>query len=272
MIYKTFNSLTAAGALLLSLQGCAARQVAPGQELLVQYRCALPNNELLAASEADPAGPRSTAWLPPKKPGSLRLTAGRPPEISQKNDQEDFEPVLAAGLALALPGMTMEQPNRIVLSSKPILRPDGSERTAQMARVWYRMKELRLTPEQYKSRKGKDAQLGDPYVIDPRVPGKVEQVDEKLVLIRFNPVSNGPFNTPYGPAHLKDAGAQYEIRIEPTVGSLVRTGPMLGRISALTEGAITIDYTNPFGGVELQCEITPLPLPEGAEATGAKKP
>jgi len=258
--------------LLVPLAGCGASRVVPGQNLLVQYRCSLPTGELLASSEAAPVGLRSAAWLAPKKPGPLRLTAGVTPEISQKNDREDFEPVLTAGLALALPGLRLEQPNRVTLQARPILRPDGSERTAQVARVWHRMKELRLTPEQYTSRKGKNAQVGDPYVIDPRVPGTVAEVDEKLVLIRFSPVSNGPFSTPYGPASLTDAGAQYEIRIEPTPGSLVRTGPMLGIISGVTDRAITIDYTNPFGGAALQCEVTPLPLPAGAEATGAPKP
>lgn len=258
--------------LLLTLSGCATARVEQGQELLVQFRCSLPNGELLAASEADPAGPRSAAWLPPKKPGPLRLIAGQPPEISKKNDREDFEPVLAVGLSLALPGMTMEQPTTVPLRARPILRPDGSQRIAQVARVWNRMKELRLTPEQYRSRKGKAAVVGDPYVIDPRVPGKVAEVDDKQVLIRFSPASSGPFSTPYGPAHLKDGGTQYEIRIEPIVGSLVRTGPMLGIISGVTERTITIDYTNPFGGAELTCSITPLPAGPVAETKGAAQP
>lgn len=270
MTYTTVIRLSVVAALALS--GCATARVEQGQELLVQFRCSLPNGELLAASEKDPAGPRSSAWLPPAKPGLLRLTAGQPPRSERRADQEDFEPVLAAGLATSLPGMVPEQANRVTLSAKQVLRPDGSDRIAQVARVWYRMKELRLTPEQYRSRKGKAAAIGDPYVIDPRVPGTVAEVDDQQVLIRFSPVSNGPFSTPYGPAYLSDGGAQYEIKIEPTVGSLVRTGPMLGIISGVTERAITIDYTNPFGGAELVCEITPLPAGPVAETKGATLP
>lgn len=269
MTYLSLICLSAAGMLLT---GCAGQQVETGQSLLVQYRCTLPDKTVLAASNQQPDGPRSLAWAAPGSPGPLPLVAGRPPQISKRTDQEDFEPVLAAGLALALPGMRMEQPNMVSLRARPVLRPDGSQRTAQVARVWYRMKELRLTPEQYRSRKGKAAVVGDPYVIDPRVPGAVVQVDDTQVLIRFTPVSNGPFSTPYGPAYLSDTGEQYEIRIEPVVGSLVRTGPLLGTISSVTERQITIDYTNPFGGAELTCEVTPLPAPATPETTGAVKP
>ncbi len=257
---------------LFLLSGCATARVEQGRELLVQYRCSLPNGQLLAASEANPSGSRSDAWLPPKKAGPLPLTAGKAPEVNKKADLEDFEPVLATGLALALPGMALEQPNTVTLRARPVFRPDGSTRTAQVARVWHRMKELRLTPEQYRSRKGKAAAIGDNYVIDPRVPGKVEQVDDKQVMIRFSPVSNEPFTTPYGPAFLTDGGANYQIRIEPIIGSLVRTGPMLGRISAVSERQITIDYTDPFGGAELTCEVTPLPADTVSETKGAVKP
>jgi hypothetical protein len=258
--------------IFMLLAGCASTRVEQGQELLVQFRCSLPNGELLATSEVDPTGPRSAAWQASAKPGPLRLTAGKPPKSEKQSAREDFEQVLASGLAMALPGLKLEQSQQVMLQAQPVRRPDGTPRTVTIAKTLLRKKELRMTPEQYRIRKRKDAVVGDSYVIDPRVPGTVAKVDEQQVLIRFSPRSFEPFNTPYGMARVVDTGEQYEIRYEPVLGSLVRTGPMLGIISNVTDRHVTLDYTNPFGGAELTCTITPLPAGPVAETKGAAHP
>jgi FKBP-type peptidyl-prolyl cis-trans isomerase 2 len=65
--------------------------------------------------------------------------------------------------------------------------------------------------------------------------------------------------TPFGKGTVKESGNVYIIDIDAKVGALVRSGPMVGRIVEVGEGetgTITIDYSHPFGGESLDCDIT----------------
>lgn len=77
-------------------------------------------------------------------------------------------------------------------------------------------------------------------------------------------------DTPFGKGAIRENEKNYEIVIDASVGSLVRTRGLVGRISEVRDGSIVVDYGHPFGGETLTCDIKVEPLP-AADAARAKE-
>jgi FKBP-type peptidyl-prolyl cis-trans isomerase 2 len=121
--------------------------------------------------------------------------------------------------------------------------------------VRQRVKEMRFTPDEYRLRTGKVAEVGQPFVIDPAVPGKVSSVTESEVLVRFFAKTGDKVATPFGEGTVRESSDRYDIVIDAHPGALVRSGGLVGRIASVDDRFINIDYSHPFGGEALLCDI-----------------
>lgn len=254
--HSSLNRLPIIAVPLLLLTGCAVTPLRTGERASVEYLCRLDNGQAIAASA--PAGSvpgASSSFFSSREEGPLHLTAGVRPEGEEPGLSEDFNSVLASRIALALPGIKPGEKKSLRFTAEPVKRSDGSDRLLPMALVRVRPKEFRIPLADYEARFGRKPAKGDSYGTDPLFTAAVDRVTGTEVVIRFSPVKTEHLTTPFGPAHIRDAKERYEIVLEPKIGSLVRSGPILGRIVRITDTMFVIDYTNPFGGESLDCDI-----------------
>ena len=54
---------------------------------------------------------------------------------------------------------------------------------------------------------------------------------------------------------MEEAADRYLIAINAQTGNLVRSGGFVGRVIAVDEQLITVDYGHPFGGEPLLCDV-----------------
>jgi len=151
-------------------------------------------------------------------------------------EEEDFEKLLEL-FAGDVPGM----------------RDD--ERIIRMARVRRRPRVMRMMKEEYTRRIGKAPEVSQKVVFDPAIPGEVTSVTETEVIVRFSAKPGAEVDTPFGRGVIREKQDRYEIVIDANVGTLVRSGPIVGRIVGVDERLITIDYGDPFGGEALVCDV-----------------
>ena len=258
-----------------SLAGCSAAPavVHSGDQADISFTCRLPDGRVAATTLPDnsfAAGEKSPYYLPRNGPETVTLVAG-PPKADAKGERVSFEDEIMKRLAIGLEGSVTGKryERRLQAERYPSVTP--SERFVKIATVRKRQKEMRISLEEYRNRKGVEPQVGQRFVIDPLVPGTVAEVNDKEVLLRFAPEEGKPLVSPFGPMNLRDAGERYELEIKAEVGSLVRTGGMVGRISAVDKDSIEIDYGHPFGGETLNCmvDVMAVKAAETKQATAA---
>lgn len=240
--------------------GCAAtaerRVIGVGDRVRVGYSCRLPNGELAATTEkdaGDPSVPKSALFMARKGAIPLSLAAGVAPAAIPGGP--GFDDDIAAGLAQALPGMSVGEKKRVELKGEPVPGLAGNERFLRMARVRKRPKEMRLSREEYAAKTGREPEVGRRFVLDPAFPGQVTEVSAQEAVISFPFPEGGEIRTPFGSGKVRDAGDRYEIEIDARAGRLVRSGPVVGRISEVNDRDFTIDYGYRFGGETLSCEV-----------------
>ena len=251
--------------LLIVLSGCAitgsspARVVKPGDQATVNYTCRFKSGEIVATTFEQVAKNSSLTKSPifhPKKnynPESLKAggtTAGTWPPTARGFEQE-----VRARLAEAVVGMKEGESRTLKFFAGDVPGMKDGERIIRMARVRSRPKVMRMTKEEYTRRMGKAPEISQNVVFDPAIPGKVTSVTETEVIVRFSAKPGAEVDTPFGRGVIGDKNGRYEIVIDANVGTLVRSGPVVGRIVGVDERFITIDYGDPFGGEALVCDV-----------------
>lgn len=253
--------VSTAVALCVSVQGCVSltpgKKVQPGDQAEVDYLCRTISGELAAASfshdssRIDGSIPRSPIYLPRKNNTPMKIKIGeRSPELKtqvQGGLEEELEARFSSVIQGMLPGETR------LLKLEP--KANKGEKVVRMARVRQRPKMLRMTPGEFRSRTGRQAEPGQSYTIDPSFPGTVVAVRENEVEIQFSAQPGAHVPTPFGDGTIRDGGEMFEIVIDARPGTLVRSGPLVGRIASVDEKFIGVDFGDPFGGKALQCEI-----------------
>lgn len=250
----------AAGVLaLLAMGGCtAARQavVRPGDRAAVDFTCRLGNGEIAASTSGevtrDPSLPKSRVFLPRTARDPLVLVAGAQEIRRGPLGVVSFEDAIAARLAVAIVGLREGTRTTVELGAD---RESAGGRLP-MARVWRRPKELRLNREEYAAGKGRAPEIGQEYILDPLIPGKVTAVSDNEVRIGFPCRDGAQVETPFGKGVLREEADHCGIAIDVRPGTLVRSGPLAGRIVSMNDRSFVIDYGHPFGGEALSCDVT----------------
>jgi FKBP-type peptidyl-prolyl cis-trans isomerase 2 len=170
-----------------------------------------------------------------------------------------FETEVIARLAEHVMGMKKGEQKTVELAAPRRQSSNPAESILEVAKVRRRAKEVRMTVDEFKQRKGADPVVGQDYTVDPTFRGKVTQVTETEVVVLNAPPPEMQVETPFGRGKVVDSGKHYLVEIDARVGTLVRSGGMVGRIVEVGEGErgmITLDYSHPFGGEVLDCELT----------------
>jgi hypothetical protein len=250
-------------ALLPSLAGCASgravRVVKPGDEVIAGFTCRAANGEIAASTRKtavqNPSVRKSAVFIMPETDSPVRLAAGMPIERPAQGGVLSFEEEIVGHLSRAIAGHTFGAHELVVLSDDdtPIERQEGH--LLKMARVRKRPKELRMQATAYYARMGVAPLVGAAYTLDPAIPGTVKAVNGEEVVIAFTRQPGDVVDTPFGKGVIHNGGDMYEIVIDARSGDLVRSGPLVGRISEVNDREFTIDYSRPLAGETLTCDV-----------------
>jgi FKBP-type peptidyl-prolyl cis-trans isomerase 2 len=272
--------IASAAAIPVLMSGAAAQDtsllvkgtvIAPGDRADVRFTCRFKNDEVAISTDQDLAKDlsirKSRIFLERDRNTPLTLFAGKNPAVPDMNRQGGFEGELFYQLSQSIVGMETGKKVSLEVTAERLSEEKKGEHYIKMARVRQRPKEVRLTSEAYKARTGKTPEVGQPYIIDPAVPGKVLTVAENEVVIRFLADPLSKVALPFGEGTIKEYADHYEIEIEARQGSLTRSGGLVGRIVGVDEQFITIDYGHPFGGEKLLCDVF-IESPRPAQTSG----
>jgi hypothetical protein len=169
--------------------------------------------------------------------------------------ERGLEQEIVYQLSKEIVGLAVGEKQIREVRAEPRKEEQKGEFLLQIARARQKVKEMNLTPEEYKLRTGKPAEVGQAFVIDPAVPGKVSSVTPSKVVIRFLAKPGDKIATPFGDGTVMELPDRYEIVIDARPGTLVRTGGFVGRIINVDDRFISIDYGHPFGEETLICDV-----------------
>ncbi len=225
----------------------------------IQYVCRTKGGEILATTDRktteDPGVKKSRLFLPPSNYGPVSVTIGEEcsecPSDSKTKGLADF---IADQLAKEATGLENGQRRTVTIKAKALEDLKESERYIKLMLVTRYPKETEMRKAVFVERLNKEPVVGF-QVSDAALPGEVVAVEGDEVKIRLSPKDGAEIETPFGKGHVRDKGTEYEIVEDAKVGELVRTGPLLARISAVDETTFTLDFGEPFGGEELTCDF-----------------
>jgi FKBP-type peptidyl-prolyl cis-trans isomerase 2 len=233
--------------------------VVSGDPVDMHFTCRFKNGETAISTYQDLSNDqsiqKSTIFLERDRNTPIELVAEKDPPKPDRPQLMGFESWLFYRLSPAIVGLERGKKTTVEINAERLEERQKNERSIKMARVRQRPKENRMSPKEYKSRTGKTPEIGQPYIIDPAVPGNVASVTEKEVAIRFSAAPRIKVATPFGEGTVKEYEDHYEIIINAQPGTLVRNGGIVGRITNVDERYITIDYGHPFGGEPLFCDV-----------------
>jgi FKBP-type peptidyl-prolyl cis-trans isomerase 2 len=245
------------------IAGCSgagrAVKTGPGDRVTLNYTCRLPGGAVAATTlkevAQDAAQPKAGIFVP-NAGGALAVTAGGGSDDQAAPPLRSFESEIALRLSKRVVGMALGENRRMTLRGDDGDGGRSEGQPLQMALVRERPRELRIPRDQYQARVGREPEVGRSFVYDPLIPGQIVEVNDREVLIRFAIKDGTEVSTPFGMGVIREKPEQYEIVLDPKKGSLVRSGPLVGRITEVTDRAFFVDYSNPFGGETLECDVT----------------
>ncbi len=269
------------GSLSLSL-GCShvetnkmSEVIAPGDPLEVHFTCQtedgvmVTTTEELRAEKLDPSDMGSRLFLPKRTYEPLTVVAGEAPagpipdEVRNLPSMQlkGLHEVIEERLSEAVVGKELGKRFSVEVSAEAQMEVPQPERMIRLRRAWSVPKEVRLARDEFMPRTGagRPPEVGMSVGMYQGMAGKVTTVTADEVVIAFEPKHDEPIETPFGEKRVYAHDDQYVIRTDAKEGYLVRTGPQIGRISKVEPGMFTVDYSHPFGGEVLVCDVFAQP-------------
>jgi FKBP-type peptidyl-prolyl cis-trans isomerase 2 len=245
------------------------RTVASGDRVKLDFACSLPNGELAATTSKsltkDPNVIKSSIFIPYKSGEPYQLVAGPAKQIANKNSS--FEDDIITRLSQLVVGLKEGDERKVILTAAVAEGSASSDGVLKMAKVRQRPKELRMPREQFVANTRSQPELGKEFTLDPLFPGRVTEITDTEVVVRFRLKDEvTETSTPFGEGTISETSSGYEIHIDAKQGRLVRSGPIVGRISQVDEKSITVDYRDHFGGESLACELHVVKVEPGEQS------
>jgi len=266
-------------ALLAGVTGCATavgdRIVAAGDRVGVRFTCRLPDGAIASSTEKtvadDPSLPKAPVFLASSGDEPMTLPSGTELEALRAKPLRAMEEELLSRLVDSVVGMRVGESRLMKFTANPAPAVAGETTSIEMARVRVRPRELRLTVEEYRKRKGAEPAVGESYTIDPAFLGRVTEISGDQVVISYAAPPDKTVRTPFGIGTVREKDEGYEVELDVRKGRLVRSGPLVGRITAVDDRHFTIDYSHPFGGEELRCDVRVVSVEPSVKKTLSKE-
>jgi len=257
------------GLLLLSLCGCATHPASVGikkyEAVELGFTCRDSDGKVVASTDdvvsRDPGVARSPLFREKLNKNPIVVSAGEKVDPDEANRSLiGYEGEIVARLTETLPGKQFGTHKMVEISAASAATRKGEAQVISYALVRSRPKQLRMTRDECEQKFGSDPKPGRKYLYDPDLPaGELTSLTDKEAIFTFTAQSGSQVVTPFGIATVRDAEDHYEIAIDAKQGSLVRLANLVGRISAVGAQSFTVDFSNPFGGEKLLCDLLLAP-------------
>jgi FKBP-type peptidyl-prolyl cis-trans isomerase 2 len=155
----------------------------------------------------------------------------------------------------AIKGLKVGEKNTIRISSEVPPGLEDIDRFLQMARVRQQPKDLRVNMKPLKKQLGEEPRVGQEIYAEGPYSAKVVSITGDEVMVRLSARPGSVVDTPFGDGVVRDAADHYETVIDVSVGDLVRSGPVVGRVAHVEEETFSVDYGHPFGEETLICDV-----------------
>ena len=246
--------------------GCAGisfgKTVRQGQQVTVDYTCITEEGELIAATRLseieNPSLKKSNGFIEHQIYRPVVLTAGKAAPGQWDDKLKKLEPELLTKIALQLPGMEIGKETEILLRSDI---PEGmieKNRYRIIEKVRKAPKMKFFTIVQYQKIFGDPLpEPGDIIPFNGKAVFKVNEVSQKRISLEA--ISERiESKTDLGRAVTQIEGDMVVTTIMAVPGTIVKTGPVIGEITEVTDDTIKVDYGHPFAGRTLKCRVKAL--------------
>lgn len=266
---STFFPLAALSLSLLLLSGCAAHRQGGnvptvGERLALQYTCRLPDGSLAATTDKklaeDPEVKKSEIFSPQRVYHPAEIVVPASPEQITVDYVGSLEEKIVQSLARKALELPVSRQVDVELTGTVPENIPENERFMQMALQIKLPRRMAVPLAEYQKEYPKTPVPGEILGADENFSTMVEKVEGEEVHLLFSAVPGASRKTVYGIEHFTQEEEEFLVRLEVKTGAVLRTGPLVGRISAVEQESFTIDYGHPFGGETLSCQVQALPV------------
>jgi FKBP-type peptidyl-prolyl cis-trans isomerase 2 len=138
------------------------------------------------------------------------------------------------------------------------------ERSIRITRKKTQPKRITYSEKIFPRITGSEKALDETVRLNGGIVGRVRSIENGEIEVVFEPESDEPMDGVFGPVIVNDLGDQYEMEILAQEGSVVRVGPAYGRITEVTDDKFKVDYSNPYAGETLTCDVEIAKLSKNA--------
>ncbi len=230
------------------------------RERNMHYTCRLSTGEVIVTTDRqvaeDPAVGKARVFAEKTQYGPMPVfDVGTTTDPEEKGKLKFFEEVIVEELSKTVWGWESGTARTVTIVAGEQKEVPVHERNMRLARVKTAPREAVYAKENFKAMTGSPPEVDAPVYTRPELRGRVVSVDEKEVRVTFSPLSKEPLAGPFGPIRVREEGDLYVIEIDAKEGTLVRVGPLVGRIAEVDPKMFRIDYSHPFGGKTLYCDV-----------------
>ena len=224
------------------------------------YTCRLENGDIIVTTDSAVAGSESAK----KADVFIEKTRYMPIDITGLNVNQDasakkelqyLEEVVVKKLTRETREWGIGTTGTLFLEAEAQTDLPAEERTIQLVRVKTHPKVTCYAENIFSRLTGSELAVAAPVHLHFGVKGTVTSIGEDGVRVDFEPESEQAIDGPFGPVIVHDKGDHYRIEVDAQEGHLVRVGPAIGRIAQVTDKNFTVDYSHPFGGQPLVCDV-----------------
>lgn len=259
MTGKIFSSVL----VFVLLTSCAAmnppEKIKENRQVKVNYTCMTESGALIATSSLsdveNPSLKKSKGFVERDKYEPVELTAGKEAPGQWDDKLKKLEPEILTKISFQLAGMEIGKETEIFIESEIPKGMIAKNRYREIKRV-SKVPKIRSIPiEQYRKTFGDSMpEPGDIIPFQGKPLFRILSVSPNH--INLETITRGFHRvTPWGEAVTYIEGDMVVSTIEAKLGTIVKTGPVIGEITEITEDTIKVDYGHPFAGRILKCRV-----------------
>lgn len=263
--------------ILTSLAGCSGRMGASmpkpetihsGDTVLLHYTCRTGDGRVATTTDQkiieNENARKARFFARSNVGGPVRVTAGQGERQQTGGDLRSFEGEVRSLLADRIVGRPLDETFDTLLDAETNARLDDDNRFLSIPSYRKVPRTRTIKRSDFVRGENHEPAVGQRLSREGFTDyAEVVSVDDETVTLKTLAVPDQRLETPWGPARIQIEGDAVHTVIEAEVGTVVRTGMFLGRIAAVDDRRITIDYADPFGGKTLQCRVTPMAFETG---------
>ncbi len=276
MIVKKFSRtvvlLFGAAVTMQLAAGCAALQQPvhprPGQRLTLNYTCRLADGTVAATTVEtigdDPGQQKAVIFHPPREYQPAEIVVPDRPEQVTVEYFGSFDEKIVQTLTKEAQHLSVGRPVTLELTGAVPDNIPPNERYLKMAINSKRLRRMTVSLDMFRQHYPEQPQPGLAIEQNDKFKTVVERVNDGMVTLLFSAVPGATLESPYGTEHYIQEEDNFTVHLNVREGAVIRTGPLVGRISEVNNDTFTIDYGHPFGGETLSCEVEARPAdPDG---------